>query len=146
MKKAEMLEYLGDHTHWFGHSKRYAVNIKLHSWNVSDKAWEIALNEDLSKELWFRLETLFADFQAEHGVKVYTGGRMGGWIYLDTPTLDEGASYAEMRAMYALYGKLKQLAEDMFAELNYLADNFEIVDEEYQTTHTRKVLVEKGEQ
>jgi hypothetical protein len=137
MTKKQMVDYLNSNTHVFRYSTKYACSIKLHSQSgITDKEWKIATDENLSRELWdFYLSPMIEDFKANTGYEVYTGGRSGGWIYIDNiEIVDESNTYQEVKDAYKALDKLETLKRDMFAELKSLAGE-KIVKKHYTTKH-----------
>lgn len=135
MTKQKMVDYLNKNTHVMNHYSKYACNIKLTGAN-NDKEWTIATDEHLSQELWdFYLSPMIEDFKNVTGYEVYTGGRSGGWLYLDNfEIVDENNTYQEIKESYKALLKLETLKKDMFTELKALSE-VKIVKKHYTTKH-----------
>lgn len=145
--KQHMLTTLDGVTHWFGYDKRYSVSIKLNQRKVSDAVWTMMLDEHVGQYIWDTvLIPMIDEFKETNGVRVYTGGRSDGWLYLDIPVLDGDEDIDQVRESYGLLEKLEALADAMFASVEAIAAEYEIVPETYTVTKTRNVLQEKAAQ
>lgn len=75
-----------DHT--FGFSVHPAVCIKATHLPLDsaqdDALLQIICNETLGAFLWTDLSSIIDEIVAEHGVKMYVGGRSNGWLYAES--------------------------------------------------------------
>ena len=142
----------------------FAQNIKIYNLNVDkeveDKLYELLDVESL--DIKFAYEDGVNDFEEENpGYTIYTNGRSGGYLILASSQNDRG-KLSNMVDTIKNYDTLDDLKEDYDFEefrtlaetvMNFdracdniiqavvsLAENCEIVEEEYTVLKTRKVI------
>ena len=164
-----VFEYLKKHPRYFlmnswNRLKTFAQNIKIYNLDVdrevSDKLYEL-LDVD-SPDVEFILKDNIEFFNEENpGYTIYTDGRSGGYLILASSQNDRG-KLSDMTDTVNNYDTLDDLKEDYDFEefrtlaetiMNFdracdniiqavvsLAENCEIVEEEYMVLKTRKVI------
>ena len=136
---------------WNGHTS-YALNMKLYNLGLTseqeDKAYDLI---DFDEAGWY-IKDCIADFKEKW--PSYTAGfngRSGGYLvlYYKGPGRDLTQEYdftewykAEVAEVVELLKDFHELADNLLTNLLYMIENYNIVEEEYTITQTRKVLVE----
>ncbi|MCL6477500.1 MAG: hypothetical protein K6T65_03715 [Peptococcaceae bacterium] len=91
--KREMIAYITGHeTYWIMNNWNgltgYSRCIKVHRLPLTngemDRAFEIICDENLCENLWEGLRLLIEEFKDETGISVYTNGRSGGYIVMES--------------------------------------------------------------
>lgn len=164
-----VFEYLKEHPRYFlmnswNRLKTFAQNIKIYNLDidreVSDKLFDL-LDVD-SPDVKFIFEDNIGVFNEENpGYTIYTNGRSGGYLILASSQNDRG-KLSDMADAVNNYDTLDDLKEDYDFEefrtlaetvINFdracdniiqavvsLAENCEIIEEEYTVLKTRKVI------
>ncbi|MCL5056735.1 MAG: hypothetical protein M1130_01800 [Actinobacteria bacterium] len=163
--KKEMIAYITGHeTYWLMNSWNgltgYSRCIKVHRLPLTneemDRAFEIIGDENLCEDLWADLRLLIEDFKNETGISVYTNGRSGGYIVMESrlnshirdgfPVYSEGdfleMSYEEVKEIFLTLKRFDRLFDDMVSALKYYC-SLEIAEESYTVVKKRKVFKEK---
>ncbi|TEB04767.1 hypothetical protein Psch_03529 [Pelotomaculum schinkii] len=158
--KKEMIGYItGYNTYWTMNSWNgligYSRCIKLYKLPLTkeetDRAYEIICDKDLSTVLWEEMRWLIEVFREETGIHVFTNGRSGGYLVMEShfrdgfPVKDKQElkemRYDEVREIYNILKRFDRLYEDMVATLKYYC-SLPITEETYTVVKTRKVFNE----
>lgn len=164
--KREMITYITGHeTYWLMNSwnglTAYSRCIKVHRLPLTneemDRAFEIIGDENLCENLWEDLRLLIEEFKNETRISVYTNGRSGGYIVMESrlnshirdgfPVRSEEElreiSYEEVKEIFLTLKRFDRLFDDMVRALKYYC-SLEIAEESYTVVKKRKVFKEKG--
>lgn len=162
--KREMIAYITGHeTYWTMNSWNgligYSRCIKIHRLPLTsgelDRAFEIICDENLSQDLWEDLRLLINEFKGETGIGVYTNGRSGGYIVMESrrnshikdgfPVRSEEdlleMSHAEVKEIFLTLRRFDRLFDDMVGVLKYYC-GLEIAEESYTVVKKRRVFRE----
>lgn len=151
--------------YWYS-DKTIAKNVKLYNLDLTD--WEKAY-ELLMLDNWQTINDMIEDWECEHeGTEVYFNGRSGGYLilkdknyfvysfqdYLDNDYEDylEARNKSiefgytnkqlteELKRQYNLVKEFDKLCDNLEKELQYMIDNWKIVEEEVITKNTIKKI------
>jgi len=132
-------------------SKAPAYNLKVY--NVIDNKLQNKVFELMDTENFYDdINLLIADFDRENGYLWQAGfnGRSGGYLVLykggkreDNSTFTyPGKAIEDNEVPVEVLKKFRQLAIDIIKTVEYMAKNYNIKEEDYTVTKTRKVLIE----
>lgn len=169
--KKAMINFLVNHFRYdtmnsWNRSTAYANNMKITHLDLpsetKDKLWDM-LDVDCYELRW-SWDELIEDFLRETGYSAGWNGRSGGYLVMYETEYDykekrykvypgrsiddyDAEDFEEydmdwLKERVRLVQRFDQLCSDIIAEAVYFAENYEIVEEEYTVTKTRKVLQE----
>lgn len=164
--KREMITCITGHeTYWLMNSWNgltgYSRCIKVHRLPLAreemDRAFEIVCDENLCEDLWEDLRLLIGEFKNETGIDVFTNGRSGGYIVMESrlnshikdgiPVWSEEdlleMPYEEVKEIFLTLRRFDRLFDDMVSVLKYYC-SLEIEEESYTIVKKRKVFLERG--
>jgi hypothetical protein len=132
-------------------SQAPAYNLKVY--NVIDNKLQNKVFELMDTENFYDdINLLIADFDRENGYLWQAGfnGRSGGYLVLykggkreDNSTFTyPGKAIEDNEVPVEVLKKFRQLAIDIIKTVEYMAKNYNIKEEDYTVTKTRKVLIE----
>lgn len=148
----------------------YANNVKLYNLKIpkelEDKAWDLICGDVDTSELQFDIHYCIEEFREMTGYDAGFNGRSGGYIVMydtdwdysgEKPVLrtypgrsiddyDE-EDFAEydmdwLRERVKLVQRFDEMCNNIFKTFMYYLENFDVVEEEYTVTKTRRVLQE----
>ena len=157
--------------YWYS-EKTISKNVKLYNLNLTD--WCKAL-EILELDNWYTINRDIEVFENEHnGVEVYFNGRSGGYLilkdkdaimyqyhdFLDNTYedylkdckkyIDYGYTQKdltkELKRQYDLVKEFDKLCDDLEEEVQFLIDNYDIVEEEITIPQTIRRLELRSEE
>ena len=127
-----------------------AYNLKVY--NVADSDLISKIFELMETEIfWDDINVLINDFDSEHDYQWQAGfnGRSGGYLVLykggrnkdGKPFSYPGKSIGDDEVPGNVLRSFRQLAIDIIKTAEYMAKNFQVIDEEFTVTKTRKVVI-----
>lgn len=150
-------------------STSWANNVKIYNLGlpaeIEDKLYDMLDVEYYGSDLQFCIDDLIRDFETKTGYSAGFNGRSGGYLVMydtgyvngkrqvypgrsvDNYTLDEYMDKDEfdmqdLRDKVKLVQEFDTLCNRIIDECIYCAENYNVVEEEYTETKTRKVLQE----
>jgi len=150
-------------------STSWANNVKIYnlglSKEITDKLYDMLDIEYYGSDLQFCIDDLIRDFETKTGYSAGFNGRSDGYLVMydtecvngkrqvypgrsvDDYTLDEYMDKDEfdmqdLRDKVKLVQAFDELCNQIIEKCIYFAENYEVVEEEYTVTMTRKVLQE----
>jgi hypothetical protein len=161
-----MTDFLGKHYRystmniWNG-STSYACNLKIHSLGLEDDVVDKLFELIQTEEFYDYLHLLKNEFGMKHNYRwqALFNGKSGGYLVLCEGEVKHGNiitnigrsvdmhedfedwTLHELRERVGLVCEFDKLADSIVAEAVYMAENYDVVEEEYFVPQTRKVMV-----